>query len=334
MSSTLRIRKSYKDLSPTQKQKLIEAIRILQTSKIGNSSLSKYDIYVDWHVKAMSKMVNGRMDQNLAHSGPIFLPWHREFLRRFERDLQIAIDDHELFLPYWNWVEDEMSPRSSEIWSDSFMGGNGDPTFNDPTIPIPLSNDTGYVVTTGPFKYQKGVNSSHTVPLYDQNGEVVFDDNGNQVRLPLLRWFQIGADFPTSTKINDILQLNTYDSPDWFKHYEDTNISFRNSLEGWNPYGAHNSVHVWVYGTMVNMYSPGDPVFFLNHCNVDRLWAEWQMKPGRNPTEWYPADEVVPVEGHRRSDKMFPWDNDNDGHPTVESVLDHHALGYKYDTEL
>ena len=60
MSNTLRIRKSYKDLSPTQEQRFIEAIRILQTSKIGNSSLSTYDIYVDWHVKAMSKMVNGR----------------------------------------------------------------------------------------------------------------------------------------------------------------------------------------------------------------------------------------------------------------------------------
>jgi len=22
--------------------------------------------------------------------------------------------------------------------------------------------------------------------------------------------------------------------------------------------------------------SPNDPLFFLNHCNVDRLWANWQ----------------------------------------------------------
>ena len=29
---------------------------------------------------------------------------------------------------------------------------------------------------------------------------------------------------------------------------------------------------------MVDMTSPNDPVFWLHHCNIDRLWAEWRVQ--------------------------------------------------------
>jgi tyrosinase len=56
----------------------------------------------------------------------------------------------------------------------------------------------------------------------------------------------------------------------------------RNLVEGWqpNPPAMHNRVHVWVGGDMSPASSPNDPVFFLNHCNVDRLWADWQQNHG------------------------------------------------------
>src|SRR5215210_7708482 len=37
----------------------------------------------------------------------------------------------------------------------------------------------------------------------------------------------------------------------------------------------HDQVHVWVNGNMVTFMSPLDPIFWLHHCNIDRLWAEW-----------------------------------------------------------
>jgi len=48
----------------------------------------------------------------------------------------------------------------------------------------------------------------------------------------------------------------------------------------------HNTVHMWVGGnTMPNpMISPNDPMFWLHHANVDRIWAEWQVNyPGVLP---------------------------------------------------
>lgn len=37
----------------------------------------------------------------------------------------------------------------------------------------------------------------------------------------------------------------------------------------------HNGVHVFVGGQMGSFLSPRDPIFWLHHANVDRLWRSW-----------------------------------------------------------
>jgi tyrosinase len=44
----------------------------------------------------------------------------------------------------------------------------------------------------------------------------------------------------------------------------------------------HDQVHVWVNGNMVTFMSPLDPIFWLHHCNIDRLWAEWNSRGRAN----------------------------------------------------
>jgi tyrosinase len=41
----------------------------------------------------------------------------------------------------------------------------------------------------------------------------------------------------------------------------------------------HNYIHVWISGNMGSFMSPLDPIFWLHHCNIDRLWAEWNAPP-------------------------------------------------------
>ncbi|MDX1616302.1 MAG: tyrosinase family protein [Candidatus Promineifilaceae bacterium] len=57
--------------------------------------------------------------------------------------------------------------------------------------------------------------------------------------------------------------------------------SFQNQLNG-----VHGSVHVRVGGDMGTVNNAGfDPIFYLHHGNVDRLWAIWQANnPGALPT--------------------------------------------------
>lgn len=52
-------------------------------------------------------------------------------------------------------------------------------------------------------------------------------------------------------------------------------ISFQSALEA-----PHNTVHVVVggpTGTMGTSRSPADPLFWLHHCFLDKLWADWQQ---------------------------------------------------------
>jgi tyrosinase len=44
---------------------------------------------------------------------------------------------------------------------------------------------------------------------------------------------------------------------------------------------VHNNVHLAVGGTMSGASSPADPIFFLHHANIDRLWAQWQTNHPR-----------------------------------------------------
>lgn len=59
--------------------------------------------------------------------------------------------------------------------------------------------------------------------------------------------------------------------------------SFATQLED-----IHDMVHVWVGGTMSDIpTAPADPLFWMHHANVDRLWWQWQQSPvgsGKNPT--------------------------------------------------
>lgn len=50
--------------------------------------------------------------------------------------------------------------------------------------------------------------------------------------------------------------------------------------------------------------SPNDPVFFLNHCNVDRIWEDWQQRHGNPP--YLPNDSAgSTLRGHRLNDRLF-----------------------------
>jgi hypothetical protein len=120
-----------------------------------------------------------------------------------------------------------------------------------------------------------------------------------------------------------------------------TTGSFRNVLEGWigaapgaSPPLIHNRVHMWVGGSMTPGTSPNDPVFFLHHCNVDRLWALWQFRhPGQNYPLTVPNVGGAPgTRPHGLNDAMPPWTAAPELVRPID-VLHHPSLGYTYDTD-
>lgn len=90
--------------------------------------------------------------------------------------------------------------------------------------------------------------------------------------------------------------------------------------------GAHDTVHLSISGHMAFNFSPLDPIFWLHHANVDRLWAEWNIKSrNTNPTtrDWRNYD-FRNVFANRRGQLLASV--------KVSEVTGLGALGYTYDT--
>jgi tyrosinase len=93
----------------------------------------------------------------------------------------------------------------------------------------------------------------------------------------------------------------------------DTYVPFWDPTE-LNPHGA---AHMSFGGDLSDPgTAPRDPLFFLLHCNVDRLWAKWQLQRRRfdtsNQSTYAPQGAGVQNNGDRRighcvQDTMWPW---------------------------
>jgi tyrosinase len=56
--------------------------------------------------------------------------------------------------------------------------------------------------------------------------------------------------------------------------------AFETSMENM----PHNPVHNIIGNVMTDMASPTDPIFWLHHANIDRLWSAWQQGGGGRTT--------------------------------------------------
>jgi tyrosinase len=72
----------------------------------------------------------------------------------------------------------------------------------------------------------------------------------------------------------------------------------------------HGRAHTGFRGSVSSIPTAArDPLFFMIHCNTDRLWAKWQWLHGRtSPTD--PNAYATPSPnriGHALNDTMWPW---------------------------
>jgi len=76
--------------------------------------------------------------------------------------------------------------------------------------------------------------------------------------------------------------------------------------------------------------SPNDPVFYFNHCNVDRIWERWMQPPPAGYGHVYaPAQsESARLKGHRLNDTLNSLLS---GNTTPAKILDISEF-YTYDS--
>ncbi|MGH3936256.1 MAG: tyrosinase family protein [Pseudonocardiaceae bacterium] len=286
----------------------------------GGGTPNRYDDYV-W----MHNVVGGG-----AHRGPAFGPWHREFLRQLEYDLQQVSGKPDITIPYWDWIVDRTPGDPGWPFTPDFMGGFGNATtglistgeFADPAkfrINIRLPGDGDLIL-----KRQRGIPPANLLP----------------VRADVLH--AIGVGVAPGDPWPSVYDAAPFHAMSFTQALVDA--AFRKYLEVL----LHDGVHGWIGGAWDFVggipqngghmsfvpVAVNEPAFWLHHCMVDRLWAIWQRK---SPTPAHIPPPGTANAGHNGPNVMIRFDNPAHFNTPVRQhpidVQDHQAIGYSYHTD-
>ncbi|TDZ15806.1 N-acetyl-6-hydroxytryptophan oxidase ivoB [Colletotrichum orbiculare MAFF 240422] len=172
------------------------------------------------------------------HGVGAFLPWHRWFMSVHESLLRQDCG-YTGPMPYWN---EQVDQAAGPLTAASIWGS--DPTTSFGTG----ATDANGCVADGPFS-----NLTYNVNIQLERGE----DQCLAYGLNQAQFNQVAQ-----TVVDACNSLETYDD--------------FNTCLGGTP---HTSGHYAIGGTMDDVsLSPADPLFFMHHTNLDRLWWVWQSK--------------------------------------------------------
>lgn len=203
------------------------------------------------------------------HGSWYFLPWHRGYLYALEAQLRADIASlggpADWALPYW----------------DYFGGAQGaqavmPPAFAQKTLPDGTANPLYVDMRYGP------------------------DGNGN-IYIPTEAWAETHPDDPnwsygdvsSACMANDLYTGSDRSTPLPGFGGPETGFEHSGSPHGNMESNPHDLVHVYTGGSVSEtdyglMADPGtaalDPIFYLHHCNIDRMWASWNSAGRVNPT--------------------------------------------------
>ncbi|KAJ3485641.1 hypothetical protein NLG97_g6771 [Lecanicillium saksenae] len=239
--STPSVRKEWRTLSATEQQSYIDAIKCIseQPSRFQDGT-SRHDDF------ALAHIAEGLH----IHYAAAFLPWHRHFIHTFEQTLRKECN-YTRSLVYWDWSLDAEDLAQSPIWSPSAFGPSGNSSGK-------TSVGNGYCVVDGPF-----ANVTRHWQAKVQGGESEILSNPHC----LSRGFQTG------TKKEELQSRVSQQAVENIL-VQDSYASFFTSLED----HVHNAIPQFVRGDFLLQTAPNDPVFYLHHTQIDRLWWIWQQK--------------------------------------------------------
>lgn len=274
------IRKEWRTLSWSEQKAYMDAIKCLaslphdnnlkplvplNTSQIPlvNPNSSYYDDFVYIH-----------MDLNpIIHFTGLFVPWHRLYVRSLEQAMQDKCNFSGT-QPYWDWTQDSKDLEHSNMFNpdpDVGFGGWGDP-----------NND--FQISTGAL--------ADLVRAYPVSNHI-------RRNFTLQPWQYILSPFPDNQSFIDPMTMaNTTFTPENAQYL--TN-NFPGDFLNWHFYmegapGPHGGIHEILGADMIGTcpsnapstciggpkWTPNDPLFFMHHAMVDKMWYDWQYKRPEN----------------------------------------------------
>jgi tyrosinase len=242
------------------------------------------------------------------HGNWWFLPWHRAYLGWFEQICRELGGDPDFALPYWDWTaepripadmfDDVLSP-TADAYIDSFIEfkqrfdsviANLD-CWKTKTKPDGTFDDASAYAQL----LARGMRNPSDLwfdIFEDPRGKFFFD-------LKQARWLtreQPDLDADTRKTVSIAMLLDSL-APKDFITFASSKSMFHGTVTGFGVLEGqpHNNVHNNIGGMsgqknlggfMQANLSPVDPIFYLHHSNIDRIWDIWTRKQiGRK----YPA---------------------------------------------
>ncbi|KAJ4297234.1 hypothetical protein N0V88_004152 [Collariella sp. IMI 366227] len=281
-----------------------------------------------------------------THSSVLFPTWHRPYLALYEQTLQglavtIAgfwpekerqryLDAARRFrIPYWDWAA--TPPAGQSAFPDS-IGGNSFVDVNGPSgvqrIGNPLYSYSFRPLDTSAFRSTPWNYWTRTLRSPSGSGPDA-QSNNSMVRLNMdlnrpsiaQRLYTMFSSYSNYTTFSNNAMGQQFDS-----------------LES-----IHDTIHTIIGG--IDSHAPGhmayvpwsafDPIFFLHHCMVDRVFAIWQAL---NPDAWISPTRAVlnsytTYQGDMQTSNtpLTPFfSSDNGTFWTSDSVRDLTKFGYTY----
>ncbi|WP_312076764.1 tyrosinase family protein [Chryseobacterium sp.] len=231
------------------------------------------------------------------HQSWYFVPWHRGYLMALEIQIRAIVMElngpEDWALPYWNYFGSEKENKIPPAFTQQFL---------DDGTPNPLF-------------------------VSERHGP---DNDGNIY----IKLFKDGKPRVTQNCEHKTVYTgiqNCFGGPETeFSHYG--KIFPEESLET-NPHNfVHNDVGGVASGNEGIMSDPDtaalDPIFYLHHCNIDRMWASWNARGNTNPIqkEWLGGPKEI---GEREF--VMPVINGNEWVYTPNDVKNLDLLDYSYD---
>ncbi|KAK4565674.1 hypothetical protein LTR86_003522 [Recurvomyces mirabilis] len=250
--SRCRPRREWRTLSQDEQQSYISAVLCLRSQPSVLVPDSNRTSYDDF------PWIHSHVGYYTHNSAP-FLPWHRYFLHIYESTLRDNCG-YQGSLVYWDWTLDSDALELSPVFDpETGFGGDGE-VGGEISI-----GRTGRCLVDGPFV---GITADYYDVKYNPHclSRGFRDLEGKLGHID-------GHDISRKS-IEEVLTLGDYES-------------FVKLMES----RVHDAIPFGIGGDFETFTAPYDPLFFLHHTQLDRLWWLWQQRQ--------PEKGLVSYGGHK-----------------------------------
>ncbi|KAI8635173.1 Di-copper centre-containing protein [Xylariaceae sp. FL1651] len=292
--------------------------------------------------------IPGNENNGYCHHVSILFPtWHRPYLVLYEQtvynivqaiaslwppeDLDRVQEAARKFrVPYWDWAiapptgESVLPPSVSSSSTMNVSGPNGVQNISNPLFSFTFKPFNGSIFPNFPYNIwneTKRAPSPNNAINATSNNSFVAVSLDNHLPSYQQRLYNLFANYPNYTQ---------FSNEGWIGQNDNGTYDSIESL--------HDSVHTvggggWGHLAII-AYSAFDPLFFLHHANVDRIFAMWQVI--HNDTYVVPTAASFASHTQNIGDiediqtPLKPFFVNETSFWTSDMIRDHEVFGYTY----